>query len=376
MRQGGVLIVSASTGTGHARAAEALRSSFAAEDPEVRVEHVDLLDLAPGWVKAAYGSGYELIATRAPWLWEQVYHRTDGEGWDRARWSSLAQRLLFRGFRDLLRSGPWDLCLCTHFLPCQLGAGKPGFPRFALAITDFTLHRYWVQRGVERYFVATEGLARDLRPRVRRAVVDATGIPIAIDFANVPPRAEAKRALDLDPRRPVALVMGGGLGFGVPEMVAAAVAGAPSEVQLIAVCGKNEPARVALGRLGLPEDRLRIRGYVTGIQHYLAAADVVVTKPGGLTCSEALALGRPLLLTGAIPGQETANTRALVSAGAALSALSRREVSEAIARLFSGDGILSGLCAAARRLGRPTSAHAIVATLRRERRESELSKAS
>ncbi|HEX2188750.1 MAG TPA: hypothetical protein VHG51_07605, partial [Longimicrobiaceae bacterium] len=169
MRRHGVLIVSASTGTGHLRAGEALRQAFAERDPALRVEHVDLLGLAPRWVRAAYGAGYELVAARAPWLWERIYHRTDGEDHDHARWGPLAQRLLFREFRRLLLAGPWRLCLCTHFLPCQLAAGRPGLPPFALVVTDFTLHRYWAQPAVRRYFVATEALGAELRGRVRGA---------------------------------------------------------------------------------------------------------------------------------------------------------------------------------------------------------------
>ncbi|MEX2570004.1 MAG: glycosyltransferase [Gemmatimonadota bacterium] len=370
MQRGGILIVSASTGTGHARAAEALRDALATSAPDTRVESIDLLDLAPGWVRTTYGGGYELMATRAPWLWQHVYHRTDGNGADHAAWSPLARRFLFGRFRELLRSAPWQLCLCTHFLPCQLAAGQPGLPPFALAITDFTLHRFWVQRAVRQYFVATETLASELRERVRRAAVEATGIPIASAFAAAPSRPDAKERLGLDPRKPVALVMGGGLGGGITEMVGGCVAGAPEEVQVVAVCGRNSAAPAQLRALDAPEGRLRIFGYVTGIQDLIAAADLVVTKPGGLTCSEALALGRPLLLTRPIPGQETGNTRVLVSAGAAVAAPSGRDMAEAMTRLFAGDGLLSGLAAAARRIGRPDAADR-VAELIRERIDIE-----
>src|SRR5687768_17392561 len=95
------LIVSASTGTGHIRAGEAVQEVIRRE-PSAMVEHVDLLDLAPAWVRGAYGGGYEILALKAPWVWQQVYHQTDGQGSDRARWSPLARRLLFREFQKLL----------------------------------------------------------------------------------------------------------------------------------------------------------------------------------------------------------------------------------------------------------------------------------
>jgi processive 1,2-diacylglycerol beta-glucosyltransferase len=359
MHRPAVLIVSASTGTGHARAAEALRGALLDREPGVRVEHVDLLDLAPRWVRAAYGSGYELVVARAPWLWERIYRRTDGEDGDRARWGPLAQRLLFREFRRLLLASPWRVCLCTHFLPCQLAAGRPGLPPFALAVTDFTLHRYWVQPGVRRYFVATDALAAELRPRVRGASVLATGIPVSPAFAEAPFRAEARRLLGLDARRRVVLVIGGGLGLGMEEMVAATLAADVDDVQVVAVCGRNDAARTRLAALGLPPERLHVCGYVAGIERHASAADVVVTKPGGLTSSEALALGRPLILTRPIPGQEVGNTRALVAAGAALPAADGRALRQAVEEVFTAEGLLPGLASAARRMGRPHAAHAV-----------------
>lgn len=294
----GVLIVSASTGTGHTRAGEALKQAFAERDPAFRIEHVDLLDLTPGWVRAAYGDGFEMVVARAPWLWRELYRRTEAPDGDPARWGPVAQRLLFREFHRLLLSVPWQLCLCTHFLPSQLAAGHPGLPPFALVITDFTLHRYWAQPRVKRYFVATEALAEGL--------------------------------------------------------------------QILAVCGRNEAVADRLRSRGVPEERLRVFGYMNNIELAIAAADLVVTKPGGLTTSEALALGRPLLLTRPIPGQEEGNTRALTAAGAALEATNPLELRETLERVFRDPGVLSKLAGAARSMGRSHAAQTIVGAIRRE----------
>jgi len=366
MSGGGVLIVSASTGTGHVRAGEALREALNRREQGVTVRHVDLLSLAPRWVRGTYGGGYELVATHAQWVWEQVYRHTDGDGQDRARWGGFAERLLFREFRRLLVSRPWDLVLDTHFLPCQLAAGKPGMPPFALAITDFTAHRYWVQPRVDRYFVATEGLAADLRRRVPGVPIDVTGIPVSPGFADSLSREEARACLGLEPRRPIVLVAGGGLGLGILGMAEAVIAGAPDDVQILVVCGRNEAARERLASLGLPADRLRVTGYISGIDRYFAASDVVVTKPGGLTTSEALAMGRPLVLTLPIPGQETGNTRALEAAGAALAAPTGRELREVVERIFSNAELCASLEVAARRIGRPSSALDISEIVARE----------
>jgi processive 1,2-diacylglycerol beta-glucosyltransferase len=361
----GVLIVSASTGTGHMRAAEALHEAAAARHPHLAVEHVDLLATAPRWVRSVYGAGYEMVAMKAPRLWKGIYHVTDGER-DHAHWGPLARRLVFREFRRRLQSGSWGVVLSTHFLPSQLAAGRPGFPPVAMVITDFTLHRYWVQPRVRRYFVATETMAAELRGRIPGARVEASGIPVGPAFAAAPPPAEARVALGLDPDRPVVLVMGGGLGIGVEEAADAALAGSPAHVQVVAVCGRNEEARAALAARGVPEARLKVRGFERGMERWLAAADVVATKPGGLTTSETLAMGKPLLLTRPIPGAEEGNTRAVVAEGAALAAFDDAGMRAAFARLFTEPGVLDRLSAAARRIGRPDAAERVIDAVARE----------
>jgi UDP-N-acetylglucosamine:LPS N-acetylglucosamine transferase len=135
-------------------------------------------------------------------------------------------------------------------------------------------------------------------------------------------RAELGLAQD----RPVALVMGGGLGIGVEEATAAALQATHPAVQIVTICAKNEAARVRLLSLGVPPERLHVHGTVRGMERFLAATDVVAGKPGGLTVSETLAVGRPLLLTRPIPGAEEVNTRAVVEEGAGLCASTEQEM--------------------------------------------------
>ena len=362
-----VLIVSAANGTGHIRAAEAVREAFVARDAGVHVEHVELLSIAPPWVRTFYGSLFETIVARAPRLWKEIYRFTDGSDVNRARWGPVAHRTLFREFRRLLKSKPWRVCLATHFLPAQLAAGRWGLPPLSLAITDFGLHRFWVQRGVAQYFVATETMRKDLlRRHVRRTRIEVTGIPIAPGFAHVPSLEAARAELGLAQDRPVALVMGGGLGIGVEEGTLAALQATHPAVQIVTICARNEAARVRLCALGVPPERLHVHGTVCGMERFLAAADVVAGKPGGLTVSETLAVGRPLLLTRPIPGAEEVNTRAVVEEGAGLCASTDQEMRDAFHRVFAEPGLLERLSCEARRIGRPHAAPPIAAALLRD----------
>jgi processive 1,2-diacylglycerol beta-glucosyltransferase len=156
------------------------------------------------------------------------------------------------------------------------------------------------------------------------------------------------------------LVVGGGLGIGVEESTRAALEATPARVQVVVVCGTNEAARQRLAALGVPADRLQVHGYLSGLVQWMAAADLIATKPGGLSVSEALALGRPLLLTRPIPGAEEGNTRAVMAEGAALAARSEEEIRSAFARVFSEPALLQGLADAARRIGHADSAARVV----------------
>lgn len=354
-----ILLASASAGTGHVRAAEAIGMALRAGEPSVHVEHVDVLRLAPSWVGAAYRDGFEMLAARAPGVWREIYHLTDGPGVDSARWSALAQKLLFGPFERVVRGGGWDVVICTHFLPAQLMAGRAGAPPFAIVVTDFSLHRYWAQPGVGRYHVATEALAAELRGRIRGARVEVTGIPVRPDLLDVPARAAAAAALGLDRTRPTVVVMGGGLGLGVKPLAHAA---ACADVQVVALCGRSRHALDSLASA----PNVRAVDYVDDVRPYLAAADVLVTKPGGLSTSEALALGLPMILANPIPGHEEANRCYLVDAGAAIAADIAAEVTRATRFLTESPDRLAAMRRACLRLGRADAALAVAHATRRD----------
>ncbi|HEX9106693.1 MAG TPA: glycosyltransferase [Longimicrobiales bacterium] len=364
-----VLIVSASAGTGHLRAAEALHQALVREGGFAHAEHVDVLALAPSWVQQVYGGGYDLVTSRAPWIWRELYQRTDGATLDRARWGPLAQRTLFRAFQRLAASGRWSAIVCTHFLPAQLAVRHSALPPLHLVVTDFTLHRFWLQPAAGRFYAATEALAQQITLRTGRPA-DATGIPVAAGFtaARSAVRGTAAwkgmRALSgFDPVRPLVLVMGGGAGLGIEGAAEAAFSAGVGDLQIAVVCGRNDVARQRLLARGWPAERVRILGHVRSVPQLMAAADLVITKPGGLTTSEALAVGRPMLLTRPAPGHEEGNVRELVRLGAALPATEGETLSESLRQLFAAPWLLEQMTAAARAAGRPDAAAQIARTV-------------
>ncbi|MDE2491049.1 MAG: glycosyltransferase, partial [Elusimicrobia bacterium] len=362
-----VLVLHASVGAGHARAAQAVAAALALEDPDARVVTVDALDLARPLFRRAYGGGYLKLVEKAPSLFGLLFDLTDraprrgcGDALRRAlqRWGAA-------GLLDLLESGRWDAVVHTHFLAPELAcalrrAGAWSVPQL-VAVTDFDAHRIWAHAPVERYCVAGPLAAASLRRRgVPADSIRETGIPVAPAFSVPADRAAARRAFGLSGAGPVVVQSSGGHGVGPVEEVLRGLlaSGAPSEI--VVVCGRNEEARRRLARLRPPSrHRVTVLGFTERMRELMAAADLLVTKPGGLTVSEALACGLPMALIRPIPGQEERNADVLLENGAAVRAASPAALAGAVEGVLSDEAHLAAMRRAARALGRPRAAFAV-----------------
>jgi len=328
-------------------------------------------------VRRFYRESFLLVAAHSRKLAYHMYIGTDGEEPDKGPWGHPAQRIMFRRFRRFLAAGRWSDAVCTHFLPLQLSRRDEARPMH-LVVTDWDIHRFWVQPTASSFFVASDAVAATFRRRLPRVPAHVTGIPVAGRFRAELDRAAARRQLGLDARAPVVLIMGGGWGLGVAEMARSALATSIPGLAVLAVCGANACAYDALA--GESPARLRTFGFVEDVAPLIAAADLVVSKPGGVTTSETLALGRPLLLTRGLPGHEDRNSRALVDMGAARFAEGGRLTGEIQA--FFGDALLrESWTRAALVAGRPEAAARIASVVlgdaeARRRRDTALAGAA
>ncbi|TBR25371.1 glycosyltransferase [bacterium] len=357
-----VLIATATAGAGHLQAANALEEAWTAWRSEDRVQKVDVLDYTPAVYKKAYSDGYAKVVAKAPELYASFFESTDDPVL--ARLSSGLRRgvgrTAARGFVDLVAGFRPDVVLAPHFLPLEIlgGARQDGAPLLVSVVTDFEAHAFWMDPGVGLTCVAApETKARLVARGVPARDVAVTGIPVSPRFAAAPGRAEARRRHGLRDDSPVLLVLAGGFGMGPVAEVVAGLGRAAGPLQLVVVCGRNEPLRRKVASLDHPHPT-RVLGFTREIPSLMAAADLVVTKPGGLTVSESLALGRPLLVVNPIPGQEAANSDFLLERGAAVKAGRPEDLPARVKALFSG-GRLAQLARAARKLGRPGAADAV-----------------
>ncbi len=360
-----VLILSASVGSGHLRAAQAVEAAFAELYPRARVTNLDVLALANPGFRKLYGDGYLRMAASAPHLLGYLYDATDrgpepmpvGDGVRR-----FLQKLSLRAFPGLIEEGAFDVVVNTHFLPAELvaelkRAGRADVPQLTV-VTDFEAHGLWAHLPCERFAVATAQAAAALRCRgARPEQIAVTGIPIHPVFSRLPRRSEARRALGLSGERPVVVQLAGGAGMGPLEDIFEQLLGVAPECELVVVTGRNEEARRRLClRAESARHRAHVLGYTDRMHELMTAADLVVTKPGGLTTSEALACRAPLVVVNPIPGQETRNADFVLENGAGIKANSLAGLGAKISALLAEPQRLDAMRARATLLGRPLAA--------------------
>jgi len=387
-----ILIATVTAGGGHVAAAAALEEAWRALRPADAVERVDLIKFFSPLHRKIYAAGYVKLVERAPELWGMLFGKTDNPKVVR-RLGKLSRA--FPGnsrkkFTGHLKQFKPDAVLCTHFAPLEaLGLlktseggvtrrphliekmgthrARPSESRFSenwkppfvvSIVTDFEAHALWMNACVDLYCVAAEETkARLIARGVPSENTIATGIPIAAKFSSKPDVHAVRKALGLRDDQPVLLVLSGGFGMGPVAEILAELDKVPQPFQTVVVTGRNEELRRQLATQ-TRKHPTHVLGFSTNMHELMAVASLIITKPGGLTTSEALALGKPLFILNPIPGQEAANSDFLLERGAAVKVNRVEDLPFRIEKLL-GSKKLVEMARAAKSLGHPQSATAV-----------------
>ena len=361
-----LLLLSVSAGAGHARAAEALR--VAAEADGIVAKHLDVMDFVSPAFRALYTDFYIRLVEHHPSMWAMLYRIMDRTppSAPLARMRRAIERLNTLKLREAIAAFAPDAVICTHFLPAELlmrerTRGRVASPVY-VQITDFDLHAMWIVPDMAGYFAASDEVAYRAHARgIARERMHVTGIPIMPAFAAPLDRGECARECGLDPNRKTILLMGGGAGLGGLDDVAERLLAIDADVQLVALAGRNATMLARLQTIaGRTAGRLVAQGFTDRVERLMAASDLVITKPGGLTTSECLALGRPMIVHAPIPGQEERNCDYLLEQGAALKAIDADALAWRVRELLAHAERVAEMASRARSLGRPHAARDVV----------------
>jgi processive 1,2-diacylglycerol beta-glucosyltransferase len=358
-----VLILTASYGSGHNEAARSLAAGFAARGVEALVvDH--FRELVHPLFERGSRRLYMALLRRAPMVWGAAYAIGDWLPTD-SPFAFGVTRLGAPRLALLLDRLRPDAVVSVHATPAAamaaLAAEGRRLPPHTTVVTDFVAHSQWIARGLDRYCVAAEEVGHEFVARgIPRERVSVTGVPIRAAFERTVDASTARAALGLRADAPVVLAMAGSHGGTgrLPDIVRA-LARRPAPIQAIVVTGHDAALTARLQHLaaGAP---IRVVGYVDDVRTLMAAADLLVTKAGGMTLAEALAAELPLLLYGSLAGQEQRNVRFASRAGIALAARSRRDLARMLDRALAEPELLDHLRERMRLVRRPDSTRRIV----------------
>jgi processive 1,2-diacylglycerol beta-glucosyltransferase len=359
-----VLILTASVGAGHLRAAEAVEEAMRRIAPEATVLNVDILTLTNAAFRRVYGKGYLDLVNKAPHVLGYFYDFLDRprERGTPDRLVTAVQKLNLRKATALLESRPWDVIVNTHFLPAEIVAGLRRKGRLSVpqitVTTDFETHRLWVHQPCDRYCTATaEGAAYLQSFGVPDTDVVVTGIPIHPDFSVPRSRTAMLKAHDLGGETPIVLQLAGGFGVGPIEKLFRALLDVRRPLEIVTVCGRNEDVAAELRAIEPPgRHRVHVLGFTRKIDELMSVADLLVSKPGGLSSSESLARGTPMAIVNPIPGQESRNSDYLMECGAAIKINNVATMAMKIEKLLADERRMAQLKCNALAAGRPKAA--------------------
>jgi processive 1,2-diacylglycerol beta-glucosyltransferase len=306
-----ILVVHASAGAGHMKAAEAV-ANVLRNNPAHDVHFLDALDRAPSIYKSLYRGTYSFLISRIPDLWGVVFGLLDVPTLQPAvrTFRRIYNTIHCGGFERFLMNEQFDWVISTHFMPTEITSAlkRRGKIRSKLltVVTDFDVHKIWLASHVDFYAVASDWTQEKIRSLgVPADKVVVTGIPTDEKFAAVYEISDLKKKYDLIDDVFTVLVATGSFGIGPIEEIIDSLKG----FQIIVVCGHNKSLyeRLTLKKAPL----VHVKGLVNNMYEWMAVSDAMVSKPGGLSIAEALVMQLPLVFFNAIPGQETNNIRVL-----------------------------------------------------------------
>jgi len=364
-----VLLLSASAGAGHVRAAQAIEKAFAQFGTVDDVRHVDVLHYTNKVFRHLYSKAYIDLVNKLPEVPGWMYDKLD-KPWKNERRRLALDKLNTRPLVKLLREYQPDVIICTHFLPAEivawLRAKERLISRQAIVVTDFDVHAMWLVHHYEQYFVAIDEARAYMEALgIPPEKIAVSGIPIDPVFAEKKDKQEMRVKHGLEVDRTTILLSAGGFGVGSVEPLIDALKPLKARAQVVAICGRNEDLRrrlVTAAARTKPIDNVLIKpiGYTNEMDEYMTASDLVLGKPGGLTTSEAMSKGLAFVIVDPIPGQEERNSDHLLEEGMAIRCNNLPTLSYKLGNLLDDRQRVARMQANSKRLGHPNAARDIV----------------
>lgn len=323
-----ILIVYASAGAGHFKAAEAIYNYLKDNYKEIEAKLIDVLNETNAFFRFNYSWGYTHLIKYAPFLWRWAFWITYNKTVrfltrPLASWVDRLNTVDFA--KTLIQENP-DYIISTHFLPPGIAAllkiKKKIKAKLITVITDFQVHPFWINQGTDIYVVASNFTKKLLISEgIREDMIWELGIPIDEKFSRVYQKEELYNKLSIDSKKFTILLVTGSSGIGPIQDIVELL---DKNIQILVVCAGNKSLFERLDKHNYVN--VKLFGFVNNMQELMAVSDVIITKPGGLSISELLVMELVPIFISAIPGQETGNIEALKSYGVGLEVKDIKEI--------------------------------------------------
>lgn len=324
-----IIIFYGSYGGGHLSAARSIKEYINLNYPDFQVDIVDCIEYINKALNKVTTKAYSDMAKNAHWIWKKVYY--GAENGAVAKMNDETQKILSLKLNKLLQDYNPDLIISTHPFSSHMCAilkkKKKINCKIATIITDYAPHSQWLMYPayVDYFFVAHDGMREDLIKRgIKETQIKVTGIPLSNRFLAHYDKENILSEFDLEPnKRTILFFAGGEQGFGKDKVfnMLRSIIENFSNLQVIAISGKNEKMKKQFDELveeTNSSENVKIIKYTNKIPELMSISDLVITKPGGLTTTESLASGLPIIVINPIPGQEEENAEFLEKKGIAI----------------------------------------------------------
>lgn len=361
------LIIYASAGDGHRKATEALHGSFLKNGTTAtEVEKIDALNYTNFFFKIAYPATYIFLVKYCPFLWGCFFHLSNLTviapfiGGLRYCFNFLNGRRLIRYVLD---KNP-DVIICAHFFSAQLVSAlriKAKIKgKVVCVVTDFGVHRFWINKGTDYYMVASDITKEELEAKgVPLDKIIVSGIPVEEKFSIPQSRSALRSKFGLECELLTVLVVSGGFGVGPLKRIVHTLDAMALPLQVVVICGKNEKLYQYFTKARFKKP-VKVYGYVHNMDEFMSAADIIVSKSGGLTVSESLVKALPMLVISPIPGQEARNAEVMSQCNAAVKIDHASDLTKTIELLMKDNyRRLKAMREAAKILSKPNAANTI-----------------
>ena len=355
-----IILMYISEVSGHRNAALAIEKALRILEPKAEILNINAFNYTNPLAEKVTNSIYMGIIKMAPGIWDYLYDnpkivkRVERTKKKIHKANSPKLKKLFDRFNP-------DMVICTQAFPCGMVADYKDTYESDLSLvavlTDYVPHSYWIYDSVNYYITPSEDVGAKLIDKgIPAHKVKPLGIPFDPKFSEPLDREKLLRKYKLNSGVPIVLIMGGGQGLGPIKTIVRTLEKAKAEIQEIVVAGTNKKLYKSLKRrIKKYKKKILLFAYAQHINELMHLADIVISKPGGVTTAEVLAKGKPMIIIKPLPGQEASNTRYLVEKGAAIKLDKPRKINLVIDELVSDSHKLNRLSIAAKNIGKPDS---------------------